>query len=136
MRPRKEFSREQVDTVRRLQFDGAPRGEIARSLNITTAQYAWHLQTGKFGFDLPKVRGRGGRPKREDDESTGQVFGCPQSEWVRRKEEIRDNWPPSVEADRRHGRMPNRANNYSLFEQGRDPNKQQPNDTRQSPRNW
>ena len=135
-RPAKEFTQQQIDTARQLQSDGTPRSEIAETLNITASAYAWYLKTGRFGFDLPKSQGRGRKPPREDDESTGQILGCSHSDWVSRKEEIRDSWPPSVEIDRREGRMPNRKNNFSLFEQGHELDNKQSRDHRQSPRNW
>ena len=132
----KEFTQQQIDTARRLQSDGAPRSEIAATLNLTDSSYAWHLKTGRFGFDLPKSQGRGRKAPREDDELAGQILGCPHSEWVSRKENIRDSWSPSVELDRREGRMPNRKNNFSLFEKGRDHDNKQSRDRRQSPPNW
>ena len=101
-----------------MQIEGLPRQEIADSLGISSAAYAWHLRQGKFG-DLPTGQGRRRRPEIQIDDNieTGMIFSCPETEWRERQRQIRDSWPEPELVRRASGRLPNVKDNYSRFKQ-------------------
>lgn len=127
----REFTNAQVQAARTMQKRGEPRGEIARMLGVSSATYAWYLQVGRFGMDLPTARGRGRKLKRPDDESKEIVFGCPSKEWKSRQDKIRESWPEDEREKRARGKVPGFSDNYARFKNnpyrnnqpGRNPNK-------------
>ena len=117
-RPCRVFTDEEVQTVRRMQEAGERRDDIAKSLNMTSSSFSWHMQCGRFG-NLQRQPGRragSNKPlQKADIEEQGQIFGCPANEWQLRKIEIRDSWPEDEMQRRAAGELPNRADNYSTF---------------------
>ena len=117
-RSRREFSQQEIESVREMQIRGESRGEIARSLGVTASSFSWYMQCGVFG-DLPRQPGRraGGKGKlqKPDIESEGILFGVPYKDWRLRMIEIRDGWPDDERARRMDQVVPNRSDNYSLF---------------------
>ena len=100
-----------------MQKQGRPRGEIAKTLGITSSTYAWFLKTNRFGV-LPKQQGRGlkgPRQQRLDIEEQGQLFGCKKEEWQQRQKQIRDSWPRDEALKRSQQRTPNTPDLYSKF---------------------
>lgn len=117
-RPRREFSQQEIESVREMQIRGESRGEIARSLGVTTSSFSWYMQCNVFG-NLPRQPGRraGGKGKlqKPDIESEGILFGVPYKDWRLRMIEIRDGWDGEEMVRRSKGELPNRSDNYSMF---------------------
>ena len=109
------FTDEQVQQVRKMQTAGRPRREIAGSVGLCVATYAWHLQQGTFGV-LPKGQGRRHPEKQQaDNAETGMLFSCPETEWRERQRQVRDGWPESELERRAAGKLPNQVDNYAKF---------------------
>lgn len=118
-RPCRVFTDEEVQTVRRMQEAGERRDDIAKSLNMSSSSFSWHMQCGRFGNVQRQPGRRAGSTKplqRADIEEQGQIFGCPANEWQLRKIEIRDSWPEDELVRRSKGEVPGRADNYSTFQ--------------------
>ena len=131
------FTDEELVQVRKMQTAGRPRQEIANSIGLCTATYAWHLQQGKFG-ELPKQQGRRHPEKQQtDNPETGMLFSCPENEWRKRQLQVRDGWPESELERRAAGKLPNVIDNYAKFKRD-NPNikPEQPGRKQQWPRTY
>ncbi len=103
----KQFTQQQIATVRRMKSEGHSMSEIANAIGVgSSSTLNWFIRRGAFGV-LPKCQGqRQPRKTYKDDERTGQLFGQRKQDWERRLKGVQAGWSPDEEQRRQKGVMP------------------------------